>query len=151
MNKKERQEILRRLIQKEKIVTQEALIQRLHEEGVKATQSTISRDMKELQITKLRDENQPSYYILPESLALREQYLNLENLIRENVVNIYQVQFVVIVRTKIDMANIIAAIIDDGIFSEVLGTIAGADTIAIFCQNEEKSQRLYELFSEMYL
>lgn len=151
MNKKERQEILRRLIQKEKIVTQEVLIQRLHEEGVKATQSTISRDMKELQITKLRDENQPSYYILPESLALREQYLNLENLIRENVVNIYRVQFVVIVRTKIDMANIIAAIIDDGIFSEVLGTIAGADTIAIFCQNEEKSQRLYELFSEMYL
>lgn len=149
MNKKERQMILRQVILGQKLKTQEELNQALQAEGVQVTQPTISRDMRDLGIRKLQDEDKQSYYALPESIALRSQFQAFERLLKENVLTLDRVEFVLIMRTRIDMANIIAAMIDEGIFSEVLGTTAGADTIAIFCRGVKEAKQLYEILMKM--
>lgn len=149
LNKRQRQDYLRGLISKEQIGTQDELLYWLQKAGIQVTQSTISRDIHEMGIVKVRGEDGYLYYALPESIALRSQYLEFEHLVHENVLSIRHIEFVIVLRTVIDMANIIAAIIDEGIFEETVGTVAGADTIAIFCHNQEASQTLANRLEKM--
>lgn len=149
LNKRERQDFLKEIIEHKQVATQDELLYYLQKEGYFVTQSTISRDMKELGVIKTRGEDGELYYTLPESLALRSQYLAFEQMVAENVLRIQQVEFVVVMRTIIDMANMIAAIIDGGIFEEAVGTVAGADTVAIFCKNKAASETLARRLEEM--
>lgn len=140
---------MRHLINEKMISTQDELLYYMNNGGYHTTQSTISRDLNELNIMKMRNKDQELYYVLPESVELAKKYEEFEHLVVDNVLRIQQVEFVVVLRTVIDMSNVLAAIIDEGIFEEAVGTVAGADTIAIFCQNKKASEQLAFKLNEM--
>ena len=128
--KEQRQSTILGLIQKQDIETQEDLAQALENEGFSVTQATVSRDIRELKLTKVASRNGGQKYV-----ALS----NFEQQVSEKVIRVFRDAFVsmdfagniVVIRTLTGMGNAVASAIDAFNFSEIVGTLAGDDTI--FC------------------
>ena len=108
--------------------TQEELGKRLHESGFRVTQATISRDIKELQLKKQADKNGKSKYICvtPGSASFGERYARV---LQDGMVSIDQADNLVVIKTVSGMAMAVAAAIDALEIEEIVGSIAGDDTI----------------------
>ena len=137
--KKKRQDDLLHLIRQEKIRTQEELTERLSRMGYRVTQATVSRDIKELKIIKTTDENGEICYLAPQKdtsgHASGTGFGFFKNLIHSIT---YSVNIIVI-HTAAGMAQGIAATIDHMGRADVLGTIAGDDTIMVVCRTPEET------------
>ena len=134
MNKRERQQTILSLIQARPIGTQEDLCALLERAGVAVTQSSVSRDLEELGIVK-----QHGHYTLPRANTARG-LLSLDQ----------SGDSLVVARTMPGLASAVAVEIDAAAFPEVIGTIAGEDTIFIAVR-DAKAQRptikqVWELF-----
>ncbi len=139
--KKKRQQDLKNLITNEAIRTQEELTERLSKLGYDVTQATVSRDIKELKIIKTADETGNLRYRIPNGVI--KQTTDLASLM--HLVKTVRVSLnIIVIKTHIGMAPGIAAVIDDLHLTEVLGTIAGDDTIMIVCDGVEKTQNIYK-------
>ncbi|MBO4413941.1 MAG: arginine repressor [Clostridia bacterium] len=133
MTKKERQELILRLVGKYEIRTQEELISRLAEAGCDATQATVSRDVRELKMVKRHgDEN--SRYTVP-SATVDEIGPKYRNILRDAVISADCSSVFCVLKTYSGMANAAAAAVDGLGFPEILGTIAGDDTIFVMFRN----------------
>ena len=126
MLKRERQKKLLSLIRAKRIGTQEALRAHLERVGVSATQSSLSRDLEELGIVKHR-----GHYAIPKSKGGAARGLLSLDLCGENLV---------IARTEPGLASSVAVEIDAAVIPEIVGTLAGEDTIFIAVQ-DAKGQR----------
>lgn len=149
VDKEVRQAILKEMIQQQKLTTQDELLHHLQAQGVNVTQSTISRDMKDIGVVKQHQEDGSIAYVLQESIDQQKQIEHLTEMLQEHVVAVTPIQFVLLIRTTIEMANVIAALFDEGLLKEVVGTIAGADTIVVFCRNENDCQNLAQRLEQM--
>lgn len=134
MNKRDRQQTILSLIQAKPIGTQEDLRVLLERAGIAATQSSVSRDLEELGIVK-----QHGHYTLPRANVTRG-LLSLDQ----------SGDSLVVARTMPGLASAVAVEIDGAALQEVVGTIAGEDTIFIAVR-DAKAQRLtikqiWELF-----
>lgn len=127
LQKRERQQMIRSLIQRRPIGTQEDLRSLLQKAGVAATQSSVSRDLEELGIVK-----QQGHYTLPRpgNNGAARGLLSVDQA-GENLI---------IARTLPGLASAVAVEIDGADLEEIVGTIAGEDTIFIAVR-EQKSQR----------
>ncbi|KRN29761.1 arginine repressor [Lactobacillus selangorensis] len=130
MKKSERQARLEQIIDRHVVSTQEELLQLLRDEGIDATQATISRDIREMQIVKARDSNGVLRYTIFHADD-RSQEERLHDTIQHVVAKITQVQFLNVIRTLPSNGNLLAAILDDIYLPEVVGTVAGYDTIVV--------------------
>lgn len=128
-NKVERLNLIRHIIGEELIGSQEELIKRLAEHGVQATQSTLSRDFKEINISKIPHHDKGYIYVLSEKLG-NEIGSNTSN-IGEAVLNIKFSQNIAVIATKSGYASAISVIIDANKGNDILGTIAGDNTIML--------------------
>ena len=133
--KKRRQAKIIELISKNEIETQEELQDMLAAEGFEVTQATISRDIKELRLVKDLSSSGNYFY----STGKR----NTENINRraggifnESIIKIDYAMNIVVIKCFAGMANAVCAAIDSMSIEEVLGSIAGDDTIFILCSNE---------------
>lgn len=127
MNKRDRQQTILSLIRAKPIGTQETLRELLERAGVSATQSSVSRDLEELGVVKHH-----GHYTLPQA--------NGGNPVR-GLVSLDQAgENLVIARTQPGLASAVAVEIDGAALPEIVGTIAGEDTIFIAVR-EQKSQR----------
>ena len=126
--KRVRQNKILELIDEYDIDTQEELGKRLHESGFRVTQATISRDIKELQLKKQADKNGKSKYICvtPGSVSFGERYARV---LQDGMVSIDQADNLVVIKTVSGMAMAVAAAIDALEIEEIVGSIAGDDTI----------------------
>ena len=147
MKKSSRQGIIRKLIQENEIETQEDLISFLQREGVSATQATVSRDIRELGIIKGHSNDGKVMYILNDQPEPPTQ-ANLRSAVRESVVKISLVQFVVVIQTTLGSANVVAAVIDELQLPEVAGTLAGADTLVLFAKGPTEAQTCHDLIMD---
>ena len=149
MKKKQRQELIRQMITEQPIGTQEELLTRLHEAGTDVTQATISRDIREMKLVKSQDENKIVRYTLfnQPSVSLNEE--RLRTAIRREVLRIQSVQFMVIVLTERNGADVVTNWLDEVAYPEVVGTMAGVDTFIIICRSEEEAQRFAEKLEKM--
>jgi transcriptional regulator of arginine metabolism len=128
--KEQRQSTILGLIQKSEIETQEDLAQALENKGFSVTQATVSRDIRELRLTKVASKAGGQKYI---ALSHYEQQVS------EKVIRVFKDAFVgmdfagniIVIRTLTGMGNAVAAAIDAFNFDEIVGTLAGDDTI--FC------------------
>lgn len=128
--KEQRQSTILSLIQKHEIETQEDLAQSLENKGFNVTQATVSRDIRELKLTKVATKGGGQKYV---ALA------NFEQQVSEKVIRVFKDAFVsmdyagniIVIRTLTGMGNAVAAAIDAFNFEEIVGTLAGDDTI--FC------------------
>ena len=149
MKKKQRQALIRQIITEQPIGTQEELLARLHEAGADVTQATISRDIREMKLVKSQNENKIVRYTLfnQPSVSLNEE--RLRTAIRREVLRIQSVQFMVIVLTERNGADVVTNWLDEVAYPEVVGTMAGVDIFIIICRSEEEAQRFAEKLEKM--
>jgi len=123
---------IREIIQKESVGSQEELIHFLREKGFDLTQATLSRDLKTLKVSKIANEEGIYEYALPENSI---PSTNLEtgriNFLADGFRTIDFSENLAVIKTLPGYANSIAAVIDNANPFEILGTIAGDDTILI--------------------
>ena len=116
------------LIRQYDIETQEELADYLKKEGYRVTQATISRDIRELKLTKISTNDGRQKYALMQnqSAGMNEKYLRV---LKDGFVSMDMAQNILVVKTVSGMAMAVAAAIDAMHWSEVAGCIAGDDTI----------------------
>ena len=139
--KKERHEKIIEIVQMNDIETQEELIEKLREEGVEATQATISRDIRELKLTKSTDRHGKYKYFINKS-ADDNGDVYVQTLSR-SIKSADWTSNMVVVHTYSGMAQAVAAGIDAHDASSILGCVAGDDTILIILRDEEQAKRYF--------
>lgn len=138
MNKIQRQDEIKRLIGDNKIGTQEEIKHYLENQGITVTQATLSRDLREIGLIKIRNADGKLYYSLTE--LGRDDF---SKQISTFVHKVSQVQFMLVLGTNLGEADVLANIIDQEGRRDILGTVAGADTLLVICQSEEVAETLY--------
>ncbi|ESV54103.1 arginine repressor [Streptococcus pluranimalium] len=138
MNKIQRQDEIKRLIGDNKIGTQEEIKHHLENQGITVTQATLSRDLREIGLIKIRNADGKLYYSLTE--LGRDDF---SKQISTFVHKVSQVQFMLVLGTNLGEADVLANIIDQEGRRDILGTVAGADTLLVICQSEEVAETLY--------
>jgi len=132
LSKRERQEAILGLIRSNMISSQEGLRELLAERGTEVTQATLSRDMRDLRLVKVPSADGHSYYTLSEEW---ENTPPLESLLPTLFQSAEGTGNLLVVRTMTGGAQAVAGAIDWEEWREVLGTIAGDDTILIVVRN----------------
>ena len=136
--KKERLDAICRIIQAEKIGNQEELLKQLENSGFQVTQATLSRDIKQLKVVKVHDENGNYVYRLPDYPALKQP-------VKEQTQHHPNIEFsgnLAVVKTRPGYAMGIASDIDTHAPHEILATIAGDDTILIIPRDGVNKDRI---------
>ena len=146
--KTKRQTKMLELIKKHDIETQEELSDYLQKEGYQVTQATVSRDIRELKLTKVAMSNgRQKYADLTEANEdLSEKYTRV---FRDAFVSMDMAQNILVMRTVSGMAMAVAAALDAIHFGEVVGCIAGDDTIMIAVRSVEDTRILMGKIREL--
>lgn len=145
MKKSIRQSKIIELIQKQDIETQEELAAILNEQGCDVTQSTVSRDIRELNLTKLSTGGGKQKYVraVRNETVLNEKYTRV---MRDGFLSVDIAENLLVVKTVAGMAMAVAAAIDALDIPGVLGCIAGDDTI--FCAIKSSGEA-YEVMNKL--
>jgi transcriptional regulator of arginine metabolism len=128
-NKTERLNLIRRIVEEELIGSQEELITRLAEHGIQATQSTLSRDFKEINISKMPHHEKGYIYVLSEKIG-SSVVTNTSN-IGDAVLGIKFSHNIAVISTKSGYASAISVVIDSHKSKDIIGTIAGDNNIIL--------------------
>ncbi len=139
--------ILEQIIHQHVVSTQDELLALLKDEGVDATQATISRDIRDLQIVKARDESGNLRYMIFQGDSVSNDE-RLEDTISNVVLSVVQVQFLNVVKTLPSNGNVLAAVIDDLAMPDVVGTVAGHDTVVIISPDNDAAKRMHQRISD---
>ena len=139
MKQKRHSKILSIITEKD-VKTQEQLTKELKDAGFMVTQATVSRDIKELGLIKIPLSDGAYKY----AITKKEKQETQENLsiFSRSVINIQQAMHTVVVKTHSGMASAVAASLDMFLANDMLGTIAGDDTILVIAQNPEKAEQM---------
>jgi transcriptional regulator of arginine metabolism len=131
-NKTQRLLAIRKIIASEKIGTQEELLQKLLAEGFNYTQATLSRDLKFLKVGKIADHDKGYIYFISEGPTAKEpRPASSDNFLVNGFVSIKFANNLAVIRTLPGYAGSIASLIDSHDLYQLLGTIAGDDTILV--------------------
>ena len=131
------------IIAEHAIAKQYELLTRLREEGFKATQATISRDIKDLRLVKTLGSD-GKYRYVSASRSSTDIRTNFSNLFSTSVDSIDVAQNLVVIKTLSGMAQAVCAALDSADYPSVVGTIAGDDTIFIACRTADLAVSLTE-------
>jgi len=122
---------IKQIVAKKKISSQDELLALLNSEGHQITQATLSRDLKYLKVAKAPDTETGYRYVIPDSNSNQEGEFTMESFPMNRIDSLEFSGDLAVMKTKPGFGNSIASVIDGyGIF-EVLGTIAGDDTILL--------------------
>ena len=135
--KKNRQEKLLELISRYEIDTQDELIERLRDHGYEVTQATVSRDIRELKIAKMMSGKGTYRYVLPKQVTDSGSNMKFSNVLIESIVSVDHACNIVVLKTYAGLAQAVAVGIDGMNMHQVLGCVAGDDTIMIVSRDEE--------------
>lgn len=141
--KSQRHELILRLVQEEVIDTQETLQKVLESHGLKVTQATLSRDIKELALIKVPYEK-GSRYSVPKlnTDMLKKDGNSFYSLVSDAVVSVDYALNTAVIRCHTGMAQAVCAKLDSAALENVVGTIAGDDTIFILMRTEKDADVL---------
>lgn len=136
------------IIMNQDIETQEELTQALKKNGMNVTQATVSRDIKELRLIKQMSRTGRYKYA---SLASQDAVLTdrLVRLFKESIVSLDHAGNIVVLRTIPAAAQAAASAIDAANFDEVVGTIAGDDTIFVVVREADQAEDVQERFRKL--
>ena len=139
MIKKNRHNAILNLIAEKEICTQEELTSELIEQGFDVSQSTVSRDINELNLVKTEGESKKSKYIQAFSTQnkVSEQRINL---LKQILVSVSSANNIVVVKTLSGNAGSAGMVIDEMNFSQVLGCVAGDDVVIIIAKSNTDAE-----------
>lgn len=146
--KRERHEVVVELINKYDIETQEELAAYLRKEGFEVTQATVSRDIRELHLSKIAAGNGKQKYIIlqNEDTRLSDKYIRV---LRDGFVSMGMAQNILVIKTVQGMAMAVAAAVDAMRFPEIVGCIAGDDTIFAAVKSVDETKSVMEKLDEI--
>jgi transcriptional regulator of arginine metabolism len=138
MNKASRQKAILEILRKATIASQEDLQLALEKKGFEVGQATLSRDIREMGLVKSADG-----YAIPQGSAAAEPALpSMARLVREFVQEIRLAQNLLVVKTTVGSAQPVAAALDGEQWPEVVGTLAGDDTILVISRDKKTAAAL---------
>lgn len=149
MKKVERQRLVKQLITQNDIETQEELIAKLEAEGVRATQATISRDIREMSIVKTHGVDGRIKYAIFSQKEPSSSEEKLKSSLKDTVIRMERIQFMTIIHTEMGGADVVANFLDEVSYDDVAGTVAGVDTIIIISRSNEEAQVFLERMEAM--
>lgn len=130
MSKVQRQQAIARLVEQHAVTNQPQLVELLADEGITATQATVSRDLEDLGAVKVRVPGGATVYAVPEFAPERVAPLDqLRRVMGEWVAEVTHSANIVIVRTPPGCAHVVASALDRSGIEGLLGTVAGDDTM----------------------
>ncbi|MDO9556585.1 MAG: arginine repressor [Coriobacteriia bacterium] len=127
----ERQEAIRKIVRRERVRTQRELVDRLKQHGYECTQATVSRDIADMGLRKL-----------PEGVYVLAEDLHLQRMISELVGSVVRSGQLVLIKTTAGAGQGVAAAMDAAELDEVLGSIAGDDTILVIARSESDAEQV---------
>lgn len=141
--KKSRHQKIKELVEQFEIETQEELADRLKEAGYAVTQATVSRDIRELKLSKIAmgDGRQKYTVLIHSDHYLSDKYIRV---LKDGFVSMDMAQNILVVKTVAGMAMAVAAAIDAMKLKEIVGSIAGDDTIMMAVRTVEDTQAVMQ-------
>ena len=148
MNQKtHRLSVIRKIIRSEYISSQDELIERLEESGVSITQSTLSRDLKFMHVAKIPHKEKGYVYVLPNS---SRNDIDVSTNLSDNITDIAFSGNMCVITTKPGYASAISVPIDSRGIYEILGTIAGDNTILLIVREGFDMDMLMEQLCALF-
>jgi len=146
--KSARHNLILEIIDSKDIETQEELAEELKSRGVKVTQATVSRDIKELRLLKVLSEHGGYKYATVERAekGMNDRFIRI---LTESIVNIDSVNNLIVINTLSASANAACEAIDSMKWNEVMGTIAGDNTLLIITRSNEAVETLMARFNSL--
>ena len=148
--KRNRQEAILRVISQYEVETQQELAQRLKEEGFEVTQATVSRDIRDMKLSKMPTGEGHQKYVRfhNDEKHLSGKYVNV---LKEGFVSIDMAQNILVVKTVSGMAMAVAAAVDAMKWNEIVGSIAGDDTIMCAIRSVDDTVKVMDKISKIIL
>jgi transcriptional regulator of arginine metabolism len=148
--KPQRQHRVIRLLEQHNVVSQQQLVELLAADGVVATQATVSRDLEELGAIKVRAAGGESVYAIPE--LPKDQKAPEDHLRRvfgEWVVEVAHSANLVVLRTPPGSAHVVGSALDRAALPEILGTVAGDDTLLVVASERAGGRKVAQQLSAL--
>lgn len=133
-----RQDAIRDIVRNKDVRTQRVLVDELRAMGFDCTQATVSRDIADMGLRKL-----------PEGIYVLAEDLHLQRMVSELVTGVLRTDNLVMIKAQPGTASGIAAAVDAAELSDVLGSLAGNDTILVIAQTAEDGERLEALINKL--
>ncbi len=145
--KARRQDKIIELIQEHEVETQEELADLLSQAGYQVTQATVSRDIRELNLTKISVDGRGQKYVVLQSgeSGMNERYTRV---LRSGFVSMDMAQNILVINTVSGMAMAVAAALDALQIKEIVGSIAGDDTIMCAIRSAEQTKEVMQKIEE---
>ncbi len=139
-DKNQRQQVIREIVAAKAVASQEELRRQLAKRGWDVTQSTLSRDLRELRLARIPDAQGNSRYAFSDGGD--DELMQLERMLPQLLTAAEGVQVLVVARTIKSGAQPVAEALDQLEWPDVAGTIAGDDTVLIICRSTEGRERV---------
>ena len=133
-----RQDAIRDIVRNKDVRTQRVLVDELRDMGFDCTQATVSRDIADMGLRKL-----------PEGIYVLAEDLHLQRMVSELVTGVLRTDNLVLIKAQPGTASGIAAAVDAAELPDVLGSLAGNDTILVIAQTAEDGERLEALINKL--
>ena len=145
----DRQAMILEIIAQENIETQEQLLTRLQARGLRCTQATISRDIKQLHLVKEPAGQGVYKYAVSGNRMTLNVAAKLRTIFRECIVSIDYAQNIVVVKTMPGLANGACSALDNMDMNDIVGSLAGDDTALLVMRNTEAAELLCQEIKDM--
>ena len=146
-----RQEEILKLVSEEPIQTQDELIGRLRELGYCVTQATVSRDIRQLKLTKVMSSDGTYRYVIPHSSGDDTEVTKINATLINAITRIDYVNNIIVINTYPGMAQAVASGIDSTQKQDILGCVGGDDTIIVVARSEELARAFCDGFRKQKL
>jgi transcriptional regulator of arginine metabolism len=137
VGKAERQRLIQTVVQQRDVATQRELVHALSTLGCDVTQATVSRDIRELDLQKVRTHLGRAKYVLSSRERPKDPEMAARHVLRDFARSVLVAQHTVVVRCEIGTASTVARQIDNLNHTDVIGTLAGDDTLVVFVADNE--------------
>ena len=144
MRKKDRHSLIKQMITEEKLGTQKDIQDRLEACGIFVTQTTLSRDLREIGLTKVK-KNDVVYYVL----ANETEKIDLVEFLSRHLEGVARAEFTLVLHTKLGEASVLANVVDSNKDEWILGTVAGANTLLLICKDQHAAKVMEERLLEL--
>lgn len=148
MTKKERLSLILNLIEEKEIGTQEELTAELNGRGLNVSQATVSRDINDLALVKVEGITKKVRYSAP-AKATSEISQSFIDIFRHATESVVAANNLIVIKTMAGNANSVAMVIDKLHIKEVLGTVAGDDTLLIVAKNNADAEKIVKILKKI--
>lgn len=148
--KPSRQNAILEIISEKDIETQNQLMQELAARGVKSTQATLSRDIKDMRLVKELGPSGNYRYVVAAKTETTDLDMRLKKILRESLVSYDVAQNLLVIRTLPGLASAACSAFDSMEIENLVGTLAGDDTAFLAMRDKESAVKLYHEIETIY-